>query len=283
MHRAAYIVAYSTPRLQEKGISLATIEFQGIVNVRDLGGIPVAGERIVAPGLFYRGGSLAKATEQDLELLFGELGVSCVVDVRCGWELESKPDIILDGIEYLHIPFYDLEKVGIEYTEPTAGTKMVGNDLACEPEHFYRSLANPLTVRQMRACLDAVFDRVCAGRSVYQHCSGGKDRAGILAALILLALGADRDAIVADYTETNISRDKRFDQMMERFLRFTDGDEQHARQLVESHRALPRNLDTFFGEVAVRYGSVDAFMSNQLGLTDERKSMVRTRCTNPLG
>ena len=81
---------------------MATIEFQGIVNVRDLGRIPVAGGRIVAPGLFYRGGSLAKATEQDLELLFGELGVSCVVDVRCGWELESKPDIIPDGIEYLY-------------------------------------------------------------------------------------------------------------------------------------------------------------------------------------
>ena len=201
------------------------------------------------------------------------------MDVRCGWELESKPDIVPDGVEYLHIPFYDLEKVGIEYTEPTAGTVMVGHDLACEPSHFYRSLANPLTVGQMNACLDAIFGRALDGRAVYEHCSGGKDRAGMLAALILLVLGADLDAVYADYIETNVSRDKRFDQMMERFLRFVDGDEGRARELVESHRARPENLDVFFSEVESLYGSLDAFMRVQLGMDEKRIQLLRERLT----
>ena len=127
-------------------------------------------------GLLYRGCALADATDHDKDVLFNDLGISCVIDLRCGWELEAKPDHLPDGVEYLHIPFYDLEKVGIEYTESSEGTKTVGRDVACEPSRFYRSLSNRLTTAQMRQALDEVFAHSTAGRPVYTHCSGGKDR-----------------------------------------------------------------------------------------------------------
>lgn len=262
-----------------KGMSLRVVELEGVENVRDLGGIPVSDGCMVRHGLFYRGSALVKATPNDLVTLFDVLGIVCVVDLRCGWELEAKPNVIPDDIEYLHIPYYDLEKVGIEYTESIEGTKTVGRDVACEPDHFYRSLANRLTVAQMHKALDAIFERTTQGRPVYMHCSGGKDRAGIMSLLVLTVLGASKDAILEDYELTNVSRDARYDEMFERFLRFSNGDEQKAHELVVAHRALPENIEAFYEAIDAEYGSWDAFMRDQLGMTDERIETIRVACT----
>ena len=265
---------------------MRVIGLQGIDNVRDLGGTPVYGGCTVAPGLFYRGSALFGVAEDDRDLLFGrrpgQLGIRCVIDVRTGWEREAKPDADVPGVENLHIPFYDLEKVGIEYTEPAKGTKVIGRDVACEPVDFYRSLANPLTVGQMRKALNETLAHAMRDEPVYQHCSGGKDRAGILALLVLTALGASREAILEDYLFTNVARDKNYEKMFERFLRLADGDEQRAHELVVSHRASPENLDAFYGAIDERYGAMDAFMHNQMGLSDRRIAEIREHCTCPM-
>lgn len=258
---------------------MRVIKLQGVNNVRDIGGTPVRDERVVRSGLFYRGGALSAATQSDCDQLFNVLGIRCVIDVRTGWEREAKPDVNMPEVANLHIPFYDLEKVGIEYTEPDAGTKVIGRDVACEPSSFYRSLANPLTVNQMRKGLDASFSRAMRGEPVYHHCNGGKDRVGILTLLILTVLGASREDILEDYLYTNVSRDKRYQEMFERFLHLSGGDEQRAHELVLSHRALPENLDAFYEAVNASYGSIESFIRNQLGFSPERQDELRALCT----
>lgn len=258
-----------------------TIELQGIDNVRDLGGIPVRGGRMVAPGLVYRGSALASITPADQDILFNKLGISLVVDLRCGWERAAAPDIEVPGVQNLHIPFYDLEKVGIEYTEPAAGTKVVGRDVACDPDRFYRSLANSLTANQMRDGLARIFAHAEQGRAAYLHCSGGKDRAGVMAMLILVVLGASREDILEDYLLTNVSRDKNYQKTFERFLRLADGNEERAHELTRAHRAVPANLDAFCEAVVDRYGSMDAFLHGTLAITEARCEQLRARCTCP--
>lgn len=258
---------------------MRVVEVRGVDNVRDLGGVPVSGGRAVKPGLFYRGGALAGLTPEGADVLFRQWGVACVIDVRCGWERTAKPDAEALGVENLHIPFYDKEKVGIEYTEPAEGTKVVGRDVACDPDRFYRSLANPLTVGQMRMCAAEAFGHVLAGKPVYMHCSGGKDRAGILAALVLAVLGASAKAIEEDYLLTNESRDKQYRKNYERFLRLADGNEQRAHELVLAHRARPENLRAFVEAVVQRYGCMEDFLRNQLGVTDELRARLRAKCT----
>lgn len=257
------------------------VELEGISNVRDLGGIPVEGGRIVAPGLLFRGSALYGLTEADCKTLFEELGIVRVIDLRTGWEREAKPDIQVDGVEYLHIPFYDLEKVGIEYTEPAAGTKVIGRDVACNPNRFYRSLPNPLTLRQMREGVRRVLDSAIAGQPVYMHCSGGKDRAGILTLLVLTVLGADEDAILDDYLFTNVARDKDYEKTFARFLKLADGDEERARELTHDHRARPENITAFREAVEERYGSFAAFVRDKLEVDDDYRTLAREACTLP--
>ena len=255
------------------------IELEGADNVRDLGGIPVGGGRAVAPGLLYRGSALSGITARDQELLFGKLGISCIIDLRTGWEREAKPDVETPGVEYLHIPFYDLEKVGIEYTEPAAGTKVIGRDVACDPDLFYRSLSNPLTAGQMRDGVHEAFARAVQGKPVYAHCSGGKDRAGILALLLLTVLGAGEEAILEDYLLTNIARDKNYEKTLERFVRLANGNEERGRELTFAHRARPENLVAFREAIEERYGNMESFVRNQLGIDDEQRAFIREACT----
>lgn len=249
--------------------------------MRDLGGIPVEGGRVVAPGLFFRGAALNEATSDDRTALFDELGIECVIDVRCGWEREAKPDVEVPGVENLHIPFFDLEKVGVEYTEPAAGTKVVGRDVACDPLRFYGAMSNVLTAAQMREAVHCAFSHALEGKPVYIHCSGGKDRAGILAVLILAILGADREAVLADYLLTNESRDRHYEKEFQRFLRFADGDEELARKLTLGHRANPENLQAFYDSLETRYGGMEAFIVEVLQVDRRYRARLKERLTVP--
>lgn len=239
------------------------------------------GGRTVVPGRFFRGGALNEATSADVDVLFGELGIRCVIDVRCGWEREAKPDVSVAGVENVHIPFFDQEKVGIEYTEPAAGTKVVGRDVACDPLHFYGALSNVLTAGQMREAVHLAFDQALAGNPVYLHCSGGKDRAGILALLILTVLGADRESILGDYLITNESRDRHYDAEFKRFLRFADGNEELARKLTRAHRANPENLQAFYDSLEARYGGMEAFIVETLQIDRRYRAKLKESLTVP--
>lgn len=260
---------------------MRTVVLQGVRNVRDLGGIPAADGRVVQTGALYRGAAPYDATPSDWHTLTEGLGVTCMIDLRCGWEREAHPYSTPSDVEYLHIPFYDLEKVGIEYTEAATGTKVVGRDVACDPQKFYHSLSNPLTTGQMRMALECILERVSRQQTIYFHCSGGKDRAGVLAALILHVLGASPQVVLDDYLLTNVDRDKEYDQLLARFLRLADGNEERAHELVVSHRALPENLAAFYAGVDERYGSLEAFVSNQLGMSQQRRCQFREACTQP--
>ena len=274
-------IVHNTERLIFGRNPLNAIHLDTITNIRDFGGTPVSGTRTVKSGLMYRGSALHGASAGDLSYLFDELGIACVIDLRCGWEVEARPNDIPSGVDYLHIPFYDMEKVGIEYTERVEGTKAIGRDIACVPLHLYRHMANRLTTAQMRDALSEFFSHAASGKPVYVHCSGGKDRAGILSLLALTILGASRETVLEDYLFTNVSRDKHYDKMFERFFRFT-GDEQRAHELVMSHRALPENIDAFYGAVDEEYGSFESFLVDQLEFPEERRQQLRNACTTQI-
>lgn len=261
---------------------MASIPLQSVRNVRSLDGIPVEGGCSIAPGLFFRGGALNEATPDDQKVLFDDLGIQCVIDVRCGWERAAKPDVEVPGVENLHIPFFDLEKVGVEYTEPAAGTKVVGRDVACDPLRFYGALSNVLTAKQMREAVHCAFDHVMAGKPVYVHCSGGKDRAGVLVVLLLTILGAEKDAILEDYLLTNESRDRHYQREFQRFLRFADGNEELAHKLTRGHRANAENLQAFYDSLDARYGGMEAFIVEVLEVNRHWRADLKKRLTVPV-
>lgn len=255
------------------------IALEGVENVRDLGGIPVYGGRVVRPGRIFRGGALCGATSKDRAHLFETLGIRCVIDLRCGWEVEAKPNPTHPDVDALHIPFYDLEKVGIEYDKGAKPGQKVGRDVACDPDDFYRSLTNPKTVAQIREALAQVIARATNGLPVYQHCSGGKDRTGVMSLLVLTVLGASFQDILEDYLLTNIARDAKEQANYAKFLHIAQGDEEEAWHLVHTHRARRENLEAFLEAVCEAYGDIHGFVREQLGIGDALREEFRGACS----
>jgi protein-tyrosine phosphatase len=172
--------------------SAAWIELAGARNVRDLGGLAGASGVITTRGLL-RGDNLDALTDDDVRRLTDDHGLRAVVDLRNRVERPEPPEwIARAGLDYHHVPLFDLSG------ETTAN---VGNDLRLDVGAAYRrmlELAGP-AIAQVLAIMTA--DGPSDG-AVVVHCAAGKDRTGIVVAVLLRALDVPDDVIVADYLAT---------------------------------------------------------------------------------
>jgi hypothetical protein len=168
------------------------VDLQGAFNVRDLGDLP-AGGPVTARNVVYRGDSLDGATPSDIEFLTRRAGLRVVVDLRGPEEPGTERDwLARAGIRYRRIPLFDLTG------ETTAGIRrsMVDDVPAAYREML--ALAAPAVAEVVSVVAGA---RPGTG-PVLVHCAAGKDRTGIVAAVLLAAVGVDDEAIVADYLAT---------------------------------------------------------------------------------
>ena len=102
------------------------------------------------------------------------------------------------------------------------------------------------------------------------HCSNGKDRTGVAAMLILLALGVSEEIAKADYLQSNVSRKQRIDRLMKQYD-FVSSWMAEARSLLTMiEGVLPESADMMMTEIKERYGTYENFMEKEYGL-DEMK------------
>ena len=160
-----------------------------IQNMRDLGGIRTADGRQIRPGLLVRSAHLFQAEEDDLK------GISSVIDLRTPGERQEAPDQTW-GREYLPIAVFDDITAGISHEQEAANQAFP--DMAV----LYGRLMNECA-DSFRKVLLAVMGHDFSGGGILWHCTEGKDRCGMTTALVLEALGADRETILTDYLRTN--------------------------------------------------------------------------------
>lgn len=112
------------------------------------------------------------------------------------------------------------------------------------------------------------------GHSVYFHCTAGKDRTGIAAMLILFALGSDKEVVLEDYLKTNECIDEILKKVIQGY------GEERVRAIDETLGRVMLGVDATYLESAIntindKYFGIDAYLKNQLKLTDnERKQLV---------
>jgi protein tyrosine/serine phosphatase len=169
---------------------------EGGVNFRDLGGLPAASGRRVRAGLLFRSGSLARLTPADRARL-AAARLTRVIDFRDTDEAAREPGALWDGARYENIPANPVGR-GVSATIDEFNPAFLAR---LDPHKFMRDLYRelPLENRAYRRLM-AVLQETDAA-TVF-HCAVGKDRTGVAAAVVLLALGADRATIIADYTRT---------------------------------------------------------------------------------
>ena len=168
-----------------------------IRNIRDLGGMSTADGRRIPPRRLIRSAHLGSASEDDLQFLRKEGGLAAVLDLRTNQERLEKPDHA-DGFTCFAIPVIDDLRAGITHEKGVEEKEFP--DMA----FLYRLMVTrPETQAGFARALHQIFTWDYSQGAILWHCTEGKDRCGMTAALVLEALGVDRDSIMRDYLETN--------------------------------------------------------------------------------
>jgi protein-tyrosine phosphatase len=164
------------------------LPLSGCFNFRDLGGYPAAGGKRLRWRMIFRADGLTRLDAADCRLL-ADLGLATVVDLRTQGEAEERGRFPLQFLEvdYHHFPLMDVLPPTEElerYSEPAYVTARYRKMLT----EGSPSITRAVDVLARPRSLPAVF-----------HCSAGKDRTGVLAALVLGFLGVPSEVIVDDY------------------------------------------------------------------------------------
>jgi protein-tyrosine phosphatase len=176
-----------------------TLEWDGCLNVRELGGIPLGDGGHTRYGAFVRADNIRKLSDEGWRALAAH-GVTRIVDLRWPEELDEDPprDVHADVV---HISL--LGKLDADYKDDIASYMAAGDPAGYWASH-YSSILDEFHGNFGRA-LAAIAD-VPEGVVVF-HCAGGKDRTGLVSALLLRLAGASIDDIAADYalSEANLN------------------------------------------------------------------------------
>ena len=171
-----------------------TITFEGCLNFRDLGGYTTADGRTVAWRRLFRSDSLHRIDATDVGRLLDELGVATVVDLRTGTEREHGGPVPAESsgtVRSLHVPMID-DLFADRSERPAVRPADMGEGYAAMLSLAGGQVATVLRLLAEPDVYPAVF-----------FCAAGKDRTGVLAAIVLSTLGVDDDDIVTDYTLTD--------------------------------------------------------------------------------
>lgn len=176
--------------------------FEAVYNFRDFGGYPAGPGARVAKGRLYRSAHIARATESDFQRIRG-MGIAVAVDLRRTGEREAEP-CNWPGEGITRVIATDIGERGAlpPHLQFLRDTGMVTAEVV--REHMldtYRRL--PFDDRYVEL-FSETFRTLAAGETpLLVHCAAGKDRTGVLCALIQDALGVARDDIFDDYALTN--------------------------------------------------------------------------------
>jgi protein-tyrosine phosphatase len=243
---------------------------EGVLNFRDLGGLPVAGGGHIRPGQLFRSATPQLMTEGDLSWLRTRIGLRTVLDLRFAKESAAGGCGLLadSGITVVNIPF--------RVPRPADPTTPVGEQapaqLADVLGPFYLGMLELSAERIARAVHLLVDD----GMPALFHCAAGKDRTGILAALLLSTAGVPDDVVVADYVRTNESLDRMVAQL--RSLDFY-ADQMHLRE-PQRNTVDGGVMETFLDGLRRSHGSARDYLLGA-GVSEAELTELRDRLVEP--
>lgn len=182
----------------------------GLQNFRDTGGTPLTQGGSTREGVLFRSESLSNLTRQGIKDL-AATAIGVIADFRTPQEREMAPDLIPQSRPFrvVELPLLEGAMTGMaqsvmKATDPDAATAAIHEALAHLPtmgELYASMLAGGATsFAELARLVAASTDD--PPTAVLVHCTAGKDRTGVAVALLLDAVGADRDAIVADYASS---------------------------------------------------------------------------------
>ena len=238
-----------------------TIDLDGCVNFRDLGGYPTAGGRTLRWRVLFRSDALHALSAGDVDRLRDELRMTDLVDLRSTYELsnEGRGPLEHEPIEFHHNPLFDGDPSESERKE--AAEMSLGQRYLGMMRFGHEKMTN--AVRRLAQA---------RGGAVY-HCAAGKDRTGVLSAVMLGALGVSDELIVADYALSG----ERIDEIIARVMSMKGYKDTLLDMPEDTLHAYPESMEEVLTGVASEWGSMRDYLVAG-GLSEDDLDRLAAKC-----
>ena len=238
------------------------IPLEGAVNFRDLGGYQSADGKVVRWGQVFRSDNIARLSERDLRIL-RHLNIATLCDFRTDAETKKSPSRLpeSDDLRILHLPIQHGE-----HDPASAFDRIKKGDYEWLSEEFMVR-GYILSIENFALLWRDFFETLveAARRPFVFHCTGGKDRTGTAAALILSVLGVPEQTIVDDYALSA--------QYIAGILKMIDGQLEEMgvdpKEVAPYFTVTPDRMKILLDHIRSTYGSVVNYLVNKAGLDPE--------------
>ena len=252
------------------------IYFKKVVNFRDVGGLKTTQGRTVKWGKIFRSDNLSQLRTSEFNK-FNGLNIKTVFDLRTPQEIEGKEDHLPANVTYVHAPSV------LDHSDLLSGmrSKVLNGEISDEESikimaEFYRGIVAD-NVPALKQLLQTI---VNSDEPILYHCSAGKDRTGITTALILSILKVDRQTIVKEYLLSDYYRRQKVEKMLAKANIAKVVKPRIGVGVIQNFMSVDeRYLNEAFTYIDTNYGGMDAFIKNQLGISDAQREQIIEKLT----
>jgi len=248
------------------------VKYKSLLNFRDIGGIPASGKRWIKEGIVFRSANPDRINKDDLEKL-RSLNIRTVIDLRAPGEV-SKRYLPLDHADRLMLPL-DFQQTTRERLRPVIYQK--------DSETFISDISNAIYIEILDASGPVIREimEVLVSPERYPvliHCQAGKDRTGIIIALIMLALGVERKLIINDFMKSNEALIPYFKKL---FLirRIVSLGFFPYRNMLFAVMVKQRNIESVLDRIELHYGGIEGYLRHAdfdtMRLSEVRHSLLK--------
>jgi len=254
------------------------VDLPGVFNVRDLGNLPSAiyDGYVTKPQFLFRSAELSSITEEG-KAKMAELGITKVFDFRSDTEIRkyNSPIPVIDGVEITHVPVfktadYSPEMMARRYELYASGKTEAFIELYSQildhGGHAFGSLLRHVRDRPNEACLF--------------YCTAGKDRTGLMAAIILKLAGVSHKDISKDYAFTRVGREPARKKILQRLSKepiFASDNDAALNMFTCRHETMQAFLEHLDSE----YGGVEEYVRRYVGLSDKDIATIKRNILVP--
>ena len=249
---------------QQKQASGREVALEGAVNFRDLGGYATTDYRRIHTGRIYRAGDISRLTDADMQEL-ERRKIYTVIDFRSEDESAAAPDRLPTGADYLPL---SAGSANMTDWDVFTGGRSSGTDVMIA---FYSDIS---AFREKYRPFFRKLLMLPDTSAVVFHCSAGKDRTGIAAALFLYALDIPIETIMNDYVASNYYRKAENEKIIDFMVHEQKIDRKMATEIMEAN---PLYLEATFQALKKQYGSIDSFIYKELGMNEAAKLRLREK------
>jgi protein-tyrosine phosphatase len=272
------LFASTAPAQTETGEAERHLPLDGQSNFRDLGGYQTTDGREVKWGELFRSGELPRLSDADVDRL-DALGVRAVVNFLTPAEIDQRgEDRLPDGVREIEAPIAgagdDLALLVLE-ARKTGDFSGIPPELNADIHRILMTEASEEYATLLRLATDP------ANRPLVFHCSHGVHRTGTAAAILLSVLGVPWETVREDYLLSNHYRADEIDRRLAELTALAaerqgvPPDAVDTTNMEAFYRLQGAYIDASLQEAIKQYGSMDAYIRDGLGITDDEIEALR--------